>query len=328
MTTLPLIDLHCDLLFYLEKGQQRTPYDLRARCAIPQLRQGNVHLQTLAVFTKTGAYSVEKSLQQLQIYQQLPLYYPKDFVHFSQWSPQSPFIAILMAFENASGFCDESEPLEKGFKRLTSIIQNFAKPLYVSLTWNTENRFGGGALTSIGLKEEGKLLLQELDQQQICVDLSHASDALAYEVIDYLEGHNLNVALMASHSNARAIQHVPRNLPDDIAREIFRRQGIVGLNLYQSFVGETEDQLVKHVAHWLELGGENYLALGADFFYEVDLPSTGRQGTQAFFNNYQNSSCYGKLLNFLQTELKLTSSFLEKFTHQNALAFIQEGQRR
>lgn len=322
--TFPIIDLHCDLLSYLEGDSRRTPNDSAARCAIPQLRQGCVKLQTLAVFTRTAPYSVQKGMHQVRLYHELPLHYPKDLVHyFPQWNLESPLIALLMAFENASSFCDEGESLQEGLKRLNHIVQTIAKPLYISLTWNSENRFGGGALTRAGLKEDGKRLLEELHQQHIAVDLSHASDALAYEVIDYIEGHHLNIPLMASHSNARAVTAHLRNLPDEIAREIFRREGIVGLNLYQDFIGETEDYLLKHIAHWLELGGENHIALGADFFYEADFPSTNRHGKSFFFPNYQDASCYGRLLNFLQKELKLPEACLEKLFHRNAWRFIQ-----
>ncbi len=322
---LPIVDLHCDLLYYLQRDSQRTPYDQACRCAIPQLRQGYVQLQTLAIFTETEPHSLEKSMRQVQVYQNLPSHYPKDLVHFSsQWKMQSSSIAILMAFENASGFCGEQEPLQEGFKRLRQLIKTFAKPLYISLTWNTENRFGGGALTQTGLKADGKLLLEEMEQHQIVIDLSHASDALAYDILDYIEGRRLNIPVMASHSNARAVAAMPRNLPDEIAKEIFRRQGVVGLNLYRHFIGESEGYLIKHLAHWLELGGENHIASGSDFFYDPDLPSTYRHGKEVFFKDYQNSSCYGSLLSFLQKELKLSSSLLEKFAHQNALAFIQK----
>ena len=281
---LPIVDLHCDLLFYLEGHKQRTPYDLPARCAIPQLRQGQVQLQTLAIFTETDSRSVVKGLNQVRIFQELPLRCPKDIVHFSQeWNLQSPFIAILIAFENASGFCGENESLLEGIKRLNHIINSIAKPLYISLTWNTENRFGGGALTKTGLKEDGKRLLEELHQKQIAVDLSHASDALAYEIIDYIEGHHLDIPLMASHSNARAVTSVPRNLPDEIAREIFRRGGVVGLNLYHYFIGADEGFLPKHIAHWLELGGEQHIALGTDFFYDPDLPSASAMAKKFSF---------------------------------------------
>lgn len=315
----PVIDLHCDLLYYLELDKKRTPSDLAARCSIPQLRKGNVKLQIMAIFTETEPSSVDKAMRQASLYQDLPAHYPKDFSHFSyDGSLQSPTISTLMAIENASGFCKEQEPLQDGFSRLKQIIK-LSKPLYISLTWNSENRFGGGALAQAGLKADGKNLLEEIDQQKIALDLSHASDALAYDVIDYIEGHGLKIPLIASHSNARAMAEAPRNLPDDIAREIFRRGGIVGFNLCRVFIGESEDHIIKHFAHWLELGGEDHLVFGTDFFNDADFP----YGRDIFFENYQNASCYGPLLELLRNELKLSSSFLDKLSHQNALNFIK-----
>lgn len=323
--TFPIIDLHCDLLFYLEGNGKRTPYDLAARCSLPQLRQGNVKIQTLAVFTQTEPQSVQKGLYQLRLYQDLPLTCPKDIIPYSaQWNMQSSTIAVMMAFENASGFCGEDESFHEGIKRLNHITNNIGKPLYISLTWNTENRFGGGALTQVGLKEDGKRLLEELHQKKIAIDISHASDALAYDIIDYIEAHRLIIPLMASHSNARTVAHVPRNLPDELAQEIFRRGGIVGLNLYHYFVGADENALPKHIAHWLELGGENHIVLGADFFYEADLPSSLRHGKDVFFPSYQDASCYENLLNFLQKELRLNSAMIEKCAYKNAWEFIQK----
>lgn len=320
--TFPIIDLHCDLLLYLIGNPQRTPYDLAARCAVPQLLQGNVKVQTLAVFTETEPHSVQKALQQLHIYQQLPAFYPKDFKYAFTSDAHSPAVGIMMGIENASGFCGETESLVEGMKRLNSIITDIAKPLYMSLTWNSENRFGGGALTSVGIKPDGKHLLEELHQKKIAVDLSHASDALAYDIIDYIEGRNLDIPLMASHSNARAVAKAPRNLPDELALEIFRRNGVVGLNFCRKFLGENEDSIPRHLLHWLELGGENHITMGADFFYEEDLPISSREGKTIFFPNYQNASCYVRLMDLLQKEFGLPGSILEKLAHKNARAFI------
>ena len=319
----PVIDLHCDLLFYLAFDSKRTPNDVVARCALPQLQEGNVKIQTMAVFTETGPASVRQATQQLELYQKMPVLCPKECQHFAgDWILESPRVSTFMAFENASGFCDESEPLKQGFKRLASLASS-SKPLYISLTWNSENRFGGGALTAVGLKEEGKRLLEEMHSHTIALDLSHASDALAYEAIDYMEGHGLTMPVIASHSNARSVEALPRNLPDEIAKEIFQRKGVIGFNLFRPFVGATPDHIVKHFGHWLELGGSDHIVFGADFFHDPDLPSAYRFGKEVFFSDYANSSCYPSLLSFLQRELKLTPSVIEKISHQNALNFLK-----
>ncbi len=323
---IPVADLHCDLLCYLENNPARTPYDQVARCSLPQLKKGHVKFQTLANFTHTSPLSVKQGMAQVQLYSQLELLYPKDVkraqLPFSMPGQSDP-IALMMAFENASGFCDEKEPLKQGLSRLKAVIQDVGKPLYISLTWNTENRFGGGALTQCGLKEDGKRLLEELDHQQIAIDLSHASDPLAYEIIDYIENKNLTIPLMASHSNARVITDVPRNLPTEIAKELFRRGGIIGLNLYGPFVGLDEEAILHHLAFWLELGGERHICLGSDFFYERDFPPAQRkQGQELFFKRYSNASCYPALIEFVRKELKLSEPTLHQWAYQNVVDFL------
>ncbi|CUI16207.1 hypothetical protein PNK_0579 [Candidatus Protochlamydia naegleriophila] len=323
---IPVADLHCDLLCYLEENPARTPYDSVVRCSFPQLMKGHVKLQTLANFTHTGPLSVKKGMAQVQLYRQLALLYPKDVkrgqMPFSMPGQTDP-VALLMAFENASGFCGEEEPLKDGINRLQAVIRDVGKPLYISLTWNTENRFGGGALTNCGLKEDGKRLLEELNGQGIAIDLSHASDPLAYEMIDYIENKGLDIPLMASHSNARAIKNVPRNLPTDIAKELFRRRAIVGLNLYGPFVGLSEEAILQHLAFWLELGGEKYMCFGSDFFYEGDFSTIQRvKGQDLFFKRYPDASCYPALIEFIRKELKLSESIVHQLAYQNAVDFL------
>lgn len=321
-----IADLHCDLLLYLAANWRRTPNDLAVRCAIPQLRKGNVHLQVCAIFTETNPESVKKGEEQLKIFKDLPINYPKDFVHFSKWNDNiDSQINLLMAFENASGFCSENESLQSGIARLEKIMHSISKPFYISLTWNSENRFGGGALSRVGLKTDGKYFLDFLDKRQIAIDLSHASDALAHDTIDYIIGKNLDIPLLASHSNGRKIMDVPRNLPDEIAKEIFRRKGIIGFNLYGGFIGDSASKIVHHFAHWLELGGENFIGFGADFFYEGDLPPLSQANYHGYLSGFEDSSCYGRLLELLQTELKLAESTLEKFAHGNLLNFYTKA---
>ena len=57
--------------------------------------------------------------------------------------------------------------------------------------------------------------------------------------------------------------------------------GVVGLNLYRPFVGPagTMEELVAHVEHFLELGGEKALCLGGDLDGCGTL-AAGMQGVQ------------------------------------------------
>ncbi|WP_075883372.1 dipeptidase [Candidatus Protochlamydia sp. W-9] len=320
-----IADLHCDLLSYLEQDVKRTPHDPAVRCSLSQLKAGFVKWQTLAIFTETDSSSVKKGLSQLKIYQQLLRDFPLNMQPYQRsvsTIEEAAPLSVLIAFENASGFCGEQEPLKVGMARLNDLIETIAKPFYISLTWNWENRFGGGSLTQIGLKEEGKLLLKELDQKQIAIDLSHTSDALAYEIIDYIDQQSLTLPLIASHSNARTLQYAPRNLPTDIAKEIFKRNGLIGLNLYAPFLGEREESILEHLAFWLELGGEDGICLGTDFFYEEDFTSTYQNKEKIFFSQFGDASTYPTLLEFVKKQLKLSDQQIDKWAYQNVTHFL------
>lgn len=323
----PIIDLHCDLLFYLEEKPERTARHREVHCSIPQLHEGSVKLQILALFTRTGVDSVRKGTQQAEIYKNLPFLYPQDFCccQVREDFIHSEKISILPAIENASGFWDEQEPFEVGLKRLKFWIQTIGSPLYISLTWNMENRFGGGNATKVGLKEDGKRLLDELHQQNIAIDFSHTSDALADGILNYIESNHLSIPVLASHSNARRIADHPRNLPDPIAKEIFRRGGVIGLNFYHLFVGQSEEGFIRHIDHWLQMGGEKQICFGADFFYEGDAQAILPNGPKLpYFEEYQNAGCYERLLGLLQKELKLPESILEGLAYKNAENFLIE----
>lgn len=329
MKLYPIADLHCDLLYYLEGGSQRTCYDPESRCSVPQLRSGLVKFQTLAVFCETGVESVKKGMTQVGIYRQLHEQQDGIFARFNEKLNDgfiSHKIATFLAFEGASTFCYEDELLENGFKRLEHVINNIAHPLYISLTWNMENRFGGGASTKIGLKEDGRWFLQFLDRKKIAIDLSHASDLLAHDILNFIDKFGLDIPVMASHSNARSISNVPRNLSDELGREILRRRGIIGLNFYRNFVGPApEEYFKKHLSHWIELGGESQICFGADFFFTKRNPTHIHKDKEdeSFFENYSNASCYPYFLENCRNHYGMTEKLLENLSHRNFLSFLK-----
>ena len=143
----PVIDMHCDLLCYLANDPSRSALSPDVRCSLPQLRAGNVKLQTMAIFTETEPNSTQKAKSQMAHFEQLPKHYPQDFQIFKKGDSLEDLfpndkIKILLAIENASGFFEEDEPIEQGFKRIET-AENKSKILYISFTWNFENRFRG-----------------------------------------------------------------------------------------------------------------------------------------------------------------------------------------
>jgi membrane dipeptidase len=326
----PVIDHHCDLLSALRKFPNRSALDPALRCAIPQLRAGGVVLQALAIFTWTHSRSVAKGVEQVEVFRKLPSRYPADLkrvfhlkdVEIS--SRNASPIQIVLSIENASSFCDEEEPLEKGLERLDWIEEVAGPILSISLTWAGENRFGGGNGSMKGLTSDGERLLEHLHNKKIAVDFSHASDRLVQDILDHMTRRSLNIPVMASHSNFRSVTDHVRNLPDEIAQEIFRRNGVIGLNMIQPFVRDNHPKFfARHVEHGLaQLGGEDKIVFGIDFF-EIDPEDP--KGATTFYKEYEDASLYPRLFAMLSEELGLSNDIAQKIASQNGLNFYKRS---
>lgn len=296
-----VIDLHCDLLAYLAMSSYRTPNDPVVRCSLPQLKQGSVKTQVLALGSETVVYSIPFGLRQLEVFLELEKNHPEQH--------------LLPAFENASTFALEIEPLDDVFKRLEFYYSKIT-PLYIGITWNGENRFGGGCGSKAGLKPDGVELLKFLSGRGTAIDFAHTSDPLAHDLLDTIDKHSLKLPVMASHSNFRAKRSHIRNLPDEIARELIHRKGLIGLVFYNKFLGDLTD-LLPMIEYGLSLGAEDSLAFGADYFCTEDLVGTIIPGG-GFAPELSDASKYPSILD----SLDLPADQLEKIAHKNARAFF------
>ena len=78
-------------------------------------------------------------------------------------------------------------------------------------------------------------------------------------------------------------------LTDSQFAEIRDRGGLVGLNYCPDFLRDdasvhepTADDLCRHIEHWLDLGGEDVIALGSDFD-GTDLPACISSAAKSIF---------------------------------------------
>ncbi len=151
---------------------------------------------------------------------------------------------------------------------------------FAMLSWNYENSLACGAVSGQhrGLTAQGLSLAKHLLAQNLVLDISHLSDQGAEDIFQLTER-----PVIASHSNARDICAHPRNLKKEHIQEFIRRKGLVGLNLYRLFIGGKQQlpDLLRHIDAILELGGEDILALGADFDGCGDAFPQGINGVQS-----------------------------------------------
>lgn len=151
---------------------------------------------------------------------------------------------------------------------------------HATLTWNEKNSLAAGAKAEIdtGLSELGKEAVKKMNKLGMIVDVSHASEKTFWGIYE-----TSTKPIIASHSNAKALCNVPRNLTDEQIKAIAKSGGVIGINAYAGFIKEcaysnpvpsayvdnsqnpTISDLVDHIDYIVKLTDINHVGFGFDF---------------------------------------------------------------
>lgn len=112
--------------------------------------------------------------------------------------------------------------------------------------WSNKNKFGGGVRTNkdYGLTKLGEELINKLISKSIAIDLSHANETTFFNIISLakkMKEEGKSPIIFASHSNAKAVCNVPRNLTDEQILAIKELDGIIGVVSVKNFCIDTKD---------------------------------------------------------------------------------------
>lgn len=258
-----VFDMHCDTLTVCKKKG----WDLdNENC---QLRLGDAdgfdsYVQLYAVFIPDEV----RGERAQSFFGAHHAYYRRQLEHLGPRLYDVPDLAALQKARDRRGMSSilavEGGCVYGGELGMVEQVYN-AGVRSVTLTWNGNNELAGGVMDDGRLTDFGKEAVHEMERLGIAVDVSHLNDESFYDVLAATEK-----PVFASHSNSRAVCSHPRNLTDDQFCHIAERGGVVGLNFYKQFIadggeGATFDQMLAHLDHLLQLGGENVLALGSDY---------------------------------------------------------------
>jgi membrane dipeptidase len=142
----------------------------------------------------------------------------------------------------------------------------------IALTWNFENCFGfpnstDESIMKKGLTDFGKDAVAYMQELGMLVDVSHLSEGGFYDVADVCKK-----PFIASHSNCRALSSHQRNLWDEQIKVLANKGGVSGINFCAAFLNadlkdehSRVDAMVKHVQHFINVGGIECVGLGTDF---------------------------------------------------------------
>ncbi len=283
-------DLHCDTVDSLAMKQEPSPLEFFDQFAEGDLQHNNLHLsgdrmQEAAPDGWCQCYAVwvpddlkPLGLTPRQFYEHTQDYFSRQMqvqeASFAQVrngdqidaAIASGRVAALLAVEGAS-------PVGHDLGYLDRMYADGVR--MVTLTWNGPNSIGSGHDTTDGLSAFGRQAVHHMEDLGIVVDVSHLNDEGFADLLEVAQK-----PFVATHSNSRAVCPHQRNLTDDQFRAICERGGLVGINYYRAFITDriapghytvrpeedvTFDELAAHIEHFLDLGGQDVLALGSDF---------------------------------------------------------------
>lgn len=305
-----IIDLHCDtitlMLKKLQNGEQVRLNKNELHIDIDKLCKGDYLLQNFAIFTalkeevnvkKHVSDAIDLYNQEMQANKKIikQIYSYKDIIE----NQNNGIISSMLTIEEGDivdDIIDLKELYNKGVRMIAPM-------------WNCINRIGMPAVINQthGLTPYGKAYIKEMDRLSMIIDVSHMNDQCILEVSKIT-----TKPFVASHSNARKITNVPRNLPDDLIQLIDKQRGVVGINFYDRFLnGSTIKNIIKHIDHIVSIASINVVALGSDF--------DGIDG----YTQISNGSKMQDLINAL-LDHGYTNEDVEKIAYKNILRVYKE----
>jgi membrane dipeptidase len=237
----PLIDGHNDLPWRIREDSVArgsvAAYDLRKRTPghtdLARLRAGIVGAQFWSVYVP-GEYRdsgfARVQLEQIDIARRIIERYPDRFtLALTSGDIRRSFrqgkIGSLIGMEGGHA-------IENSLGALRSYYDLGAR--YMTLTHNVTLDWADAALDSVrhnGLTAFGDSVVREMNRLGMLVDLSHVSPATMSDALNVTEA-----PVIFSHSAARALVDVPRNVPDSILRRLPANGGVVMVTFVPPFV--------------------------------------------------------------------------------------------
>ena len=315
------IDMHCDTLQLTLQEGSHLLYENSGMQSLRYMQKVRQMCQFFAIFFPPREEKQEMSL-------------PPDEEFFkilqsnlvTEVEKHSDFIAMAYNYEDImrnwqTGRSSAILTVEDG-RMVNGKMENISY-LYkqgvraIALTWNFSNCFGypnSNDANSMkkGLTDFGKEALAEMTRLGILIDVSHLSDG------GFLDVARLSKKpFIASHSNCRKLTPHPRNLTDEMIRILSLHGGVAGINFCPAFVGKSDeniskvDELVEHVLHFMQIGGEDCIGIGSDF--------DGIEGQLEIAHPTQMSCLFDAL-----KKKGVTSRQLDKFASGNVLRVIRD----
>jgi membrane dipeptidase len=202
---------------------------------IPRMREGGLGAIFFSIWIPskvTGPTAVQKALQQIDAVREQVRKHPKDLVLATsaeqiRQAHKNGKIAALMGVEG--GHMINSD---------LGVLRKYAAlgVRYMTLTHSGNDEWADSSTDKAvhsGLTDFGKNVVREMNRLAVMVDISHVSDKTFYDALEASWA-----PLLASHSSCRAICDAPRNMSDQMMKDLAAKGGVIQINYHVGFLSQ------------------------------------------------------------------------------------------
>jgi len=243
LARVPLIDGHNDLPWAIRKHAAAAgdvaAYGLRGHTGghtdLPRLREGRLGAQFWSVYVPGDLPApdlLRVQLEQIDLARRIVALHPEDLgLALTADELERVFrggrIASLLGLEGGHTIIDSLAVLRSYYGLGVR---------YMTLTHNVHTSWADCAALPPrhgGLTRFGEAVVAEMNHLGMLVDLSHVAPATMDDALRVSEA-----PVIFSHSSARALTDVPRNVPDDILRRVAANGGVVMVTFLPAYVSQ------------------------------------------------------------------------------------------
>jgi membrane dipeptidase len=202
---------------------------------IPRMREGNLSALFFSIWIPskiTGPQAVKLALDQIDAVRETVRKHPNDLVLATtadeiRAARQQNKTAALIGVEGGHMMGND-----------LSVLRSFAAlgVRYMTLTHMGNTEWADSSTDKPahnGLTDFGKDVVREMNRLGVVVDVSHVSDKTFYDVLA-----TSRAPVFASHSSCRALCDAPRNMTDDMLRDLAKHGGVIQINYHVGFLSQ------------------------------------------------------------------------------------------
>jgi membrane dipeptidase len=202
---------------------------------IPRMREGGMGAIFFSIWMPskiTGPTAVQKALDQIDAVREQVREHPKDLILVTtaeqiRQAHKEGKIAALMGVEGGHMIASD-----------LGVLRTYAAlgVRYMTLTHSGNIEWADSSTDKAvhnGLTDFGKDVVREMNRLGVMVDISHVSDKTFYDALEVSEA-----PLFASHSSCRAICDAPRNMTDQMMKDLAAKGGVVQINYHVGFLSQ------------------------------------------------------------------------------------------